>query len=460
MVLDGLVISAPRVEAIITNGQAVISGSFTRDSAATLASQLNFGALPLTFEVKTEQTISATLGSEQLQRGILAGLIGLALVAVYSIFQYRGLASVTIASLIVAGGITYVLIALLSWTQGYRLSLPGVAGLIVAIGITADSFIVYFERVRDELRDGRTLPSAVSHAWTRARRTILASDAVNFLAATVLYFLAVGGVRGFAFTLGLVTIVDLVVVFMFTHPMLELLARTRFFAEGHRFSGLDASQLTEGARYAGRGRIAMPGRPGVGDTAAAVDGRRRRAGQADDDRRAEGRRACGSDDRHRWEGRLMASTRMSRWGADLYTGHTSYAIVGEPASLVRDLGRAARRSRSACSPCAGSTRASSSRAARSSRVSDATTLAQQPALDAVTAVKPDEVARVTTVGESLGPGADLQAQRRPRRSRSPRGSRRPTTSRSRRSPRPSSGRPGEPTSPARRSARSSSSSSW
>ncbi len=258
MVLDGLVISAPRVQSIISNGQAVISGSFTRETAATLASQLNFGALPLTFEVKTEQTISATLGSEQLQRGILAGLIGLALVAVYSIAQYRALASVTIASLVVAGGITFGLIALLSWTQGYRLSLPGVTGLIVAIGITADSFIVYFERVRDELRDGRSLPAAVSHGWSRARRTILASDAVNFLAAMVLYFLAVGGVRGFAFTLGLTTLVDLAVVFLFTHPMLEVLGRTKFFAEGHRFSGLDASQLTEGARYAGRGRVAVP----------------------------------------------------------------------------------------------------------------------------------------------------------------------------------------------------------
>ncbi len=274
MVLDGLVISAPRVESIISNGQAIISGSFTRDSAATLARQLNFGALPLTFEVKTEQTISATLGSEQLQRGILAGLIGLALVAVYSLVQYRALSAVTIASLVVAGGITYGLIALLSWTQGYRLSLPGVTGLIVSIGITADSFIVYFERVRDELRDGRSLPAAVSHAWSRARRTILASDAVNFLAALVLYFLAVGGVRGFAFTLGLTTVVDLVVVFLFTHPMLELLSRTRFFAEGHRFSGLDASQLTQGARYAGRGRIAGPSRAavaGAGDDPDGVD---------------------------------------------------------------------------------------------------------------------------------------------------------------------------------------------
>ena len=266
MVLDGLVISAPRVNQIIPSGQAEISGTFTRDSAGTLARQLNFGSLPLTFTVQSEETISATLGSEQLQRGILAGLIGLVLVGVYSFVQYRGLASVTIASLVVAGGITYGLIALLSSTQGYRLSLPGVAGLIVAIGITADSFIVYFERVRDELRDGRSLPAAVSHAWVRARRTILASDAVNFLAALVLYFLAVGGVRGFAFTLGLTTLVDLVVVFLFTHPMLTVLARTRFFAEGHRFSGLDPSQLTSGPRYAGRGQLSTgTARHGDGD---------------------------------------------------------------------------------------------------------------------------------------------------------------------------------------------------
>ena len=271
MVLDGLVISAPRVNEIIPNGQAQISGTFTRETAATLAQQLNFGALPLTFEVQSEQTISATLGSEQLQRGILAGLIGLALVAVYSIFQYRGLSSVTIASLIVAGVITYGLIALLSWTQGYRLSLPGVAALIVSIGITADSFIVYFERIRDELRDGRSLPAAVSHAWGRARRTILASDAVNFLAAMVLYFLAVGGVRGFAFTLGLTTLVDLVVVFFFTHPMMVLLGRTRFFAGGHRFSGLDATQLTSGSRYVGRGRVAEGAAPGGGSTDLGAD---------------------------------------------------------------------------------------------------------------------------------------------------------------------------------------------
>ncbi len=258
MVLDGLVISAPSVNSVIPNGQAEISGNFTRESAALLARQLNFGALPLTFEVQSEQELSATLGSEQLQRGLLAGLIGLALVGVYSLFQYRVLGLVTITSLAIAGVLTFGVISLLSWTQGYRLSLPGVAGLIVAIGITADSFIVYFERIRDELRDGRTLPAAVEEGWRRARRTIFASDAVSFLAAVVLYFLAVGGVRGFAFTLGLTTVIDLVVVIMFTHPLMVLFARTKFFGIGHAWSGLAPEQLGTQPRYLGRGRVATP----------------------------------------------------------------------------------------------------------------------------------------------------------------------------------------------------------
>jgi preprotein translocase subunit SecD len=260
MVLDGLVISAPSLApgVIITDGRAEISGSFTRATAATLANQLNFGALPLTFTVQSEQTISASLGSEQLQKGIIAGLIGLLLVVVYSLLQYRTLGLVTVASLVIAGLATYGVITLLSWTQGYRLSLPGVTGLIVAIGITADSFIVFFERIRDELREGRTLVAAIEKGWERARRTILASDAVNFLAAVVLYFLAVGGVRGFAFTLGLTTIIDLVVVFTFTHPMLAVLAKTEFFGHGHPWSGLDPRRLgaPQTPRYVGRGRVA------------------------------------------------------------------------------------------------------------------------------------------------------------------------------------------------------------
>lgn len=257
-VLDGLVISAPSLSpgTIISNGKPEISGSFTQESAATLANQLNFGSLPLTFEVMSEEQISATLGSEQLQKGLIAGLIGLILVVIYSLFQYRALGLLTVASLIVAAVLTYGVITLLSWTQGYRLSLPGVAGLIVAIGITADSFIVYFERIRDELREGRTLQAAVERGWERARRTILASDAVNFIAAIVLYALTVGGVRGFAFTLGLTTIIDVIVVFLFTHPMMTLIARTKFFGDGHPASGLDPRRLgVDTVRYAGRGRV-------------------------------------------------------------------------------------------------------------------------------------------------------------------------------------------------------------
>jgi len=268
MVLDGLVISAPVSQVVIPDGKAEISGNFTRDSAATLANQLNFGSLPLTFEVQSQEQISATLGSEQLEKGLLAGAIGMLLVVIYSLFQYRVLGLVTVASLGIAAVVTFGVISVLSWTIGYRLSLAGVAGLIVAIGITADSFIVYFERIRDELRDGRTLNSAVEKGWQRARRTILASDAVNFVAAIVLYYLAVGGVRGFAFTLGLTTLVDLVVVFLFTHPLMQLLARTKFFANGHPASGLDPRRLgVRTARYAGRGRVVGATTPGAAQEA-------------------------------------------------------------------------------------------------------------------------------------------------------------------------------------------------
>lgn len=258
ILLDGVVISAPSVDLAITGGQAQITGSFTLDEAQQLANQLKFGALPLTLDVLSEQVITATKGAEELRNGMLAGLIGLILVVIYTMFQYRALGAVTIGSLLVAGSFTYLTITLLSWGLDYRLSLAGVAGLIVAIGITADSFIVYFERVKDELREGRSLAAAVEHGWKRARRTILASDAVSFLAALVLYILAVGGVRGFAFTLGLVTVVDLLVVFLFTHPVLVLLARTKFFGEGHRFSGLDPRQLGRDTMYKGRGRVAGP----------------------------------------------------------------------------------------------------------------------------------------------------------------------------------------------------------
>lgn len=258
IVLDGLVISAPQTNQAITGGNAQITGSFTEAEATTLANQLKFGALPISFKTLTDQEISATLGSEQLQRGLLAGLIGLVLVVLYSLVQYRALGFLTIASLTVAGAFTYGFVVLLGWRQGYRLSLAGVAGLIVSIGITADSFIVFFERVRDEVRDGRGLIAAVEAAWARARRTILASDTVSFLAAVVLFVLALGSVRGFAFTLGLTTLIDVLVVFLFTKPMVSLLARTTFFGGGHRLSGFDPEHLGRTVVYAGRGRVRAP----------------------------------------------------------------------------------------------------------------------------------------------------------------------------------------------------------
>jgi len=250
--LDGYVITAPTLQAVITGGDAQITGNFDKNSSKTLADQLKYGALPISFEVQSQENISATLGSEQLTSGLLAGAIGLLLVIIYSFFQYRGLALVTVGSLVVAAIITYLMIALLSWRQGYHLSLSGVAGLIVAIGITADSFIVYFERVRDELRDGRNLGAAVETGWKRALRTILVSDGVSLLAAVVLYSLTVGNVRGFAFTLGLTTLIDLAVVILFTHPMLELLAKTKFFSSGHPWSGFDSKALGA-TSYVGRG---------------------------------------------------------------------------------------------------------------------------------------------------------------------------------------------------------------
>lgn len=251
--LDGLVITAPATNAVITNGQAQITGSFTQETATVLADQLKYGALPIGFEVQSQENVSATLGEDSLAAGLIAGLIGLIVVVVYMTFQYRGLASVVLGSLIVVALLVYLAVAFLSWRQGYRLSLAGVAGLIVSIGITADSFIVYFERVRDELREGKSLEVAVEAGWKRALRTILVSDAVSLVAAVVLYMLTSSSVRGFAFTLGLTTIIDLLVVALFTHPMLQLLARNKFFASGHKWSGFDLSASR--AAYLGRAQF-------------------------------------------------------------------------------------------------------------------------------------------------------------------------------------------------------------
>ncbi len=260
VVLDKQVITAPRAQAVITDGRASITGSFTIDSAKALAQQLKFGALPISFSLQTQDDITPQLGDEQLRLGLLAGAIGLLLVVIYSMFQYRALGLVTVASLVVAGTLTYLTVTVLGTAIGFRLTLAGVTGLIVAIGVTADSFIVYFERIRDEVRDGRPLTAAVETGWKRARRTIIAADAVNFIAALVLYFLASSNVRGFAFTLGLTTLIDLVVVVIFTHPMVQLLARTEFFGNGHKWSGLDPERLgaKESPRYRGRGQFGAP----------------------------------------------------------------------------------------------------------------------------------------------------------------------------------------------------------
>ncbi|MFI0421957.1 protein translocase subunit SecD [Spongiactinospora sp. 9N601] len=245
MVLDGVVISAPVIQEPITGGRAQISGTFNQESANELANQLKYGALPLKFVRSSISEISSTLGADQLRGGLIAGGIGLALVVIYSLLYYRGLGVVSVLSLTVATILTYQSVVVLGAGAGFRLSLPHIIGLVVSIGITADSFIVYFERIRDEMKEGRrSLRAAVEVAWVRARRTILIADAVMFIAAVVLYFLAVGGVAGFAFAMGLTTLIDIVVVFMFTKPFVALLARLKFFAKGHKLSGLDAERMS------------------------------------------------------------------------------------------------------------------------------------------------------------------------------------------------------------------------
>jgi len=240
IVLDGLVVSAPRINEAIPSGNAQITGSFTQLEAQDLANVLKYGALPLAFDRGEVQQVSPTLGADQLSAGLLAGGLGLGLVLLYSLLYYRGLGLVTVGSLAVAASLVYLMFLLLGEWIGFTLTLAGIAGAIVAIGVTADSFIIYFERIRDEIREGRSLRTAVETGWSRARRTILVADFVSIIAAVLLYFFAVGGVRGFAFTLGLTTLVDLIVVFVFTKPIVTILAKMKFFASGHPLSGLSA----------------------------------------------------------------------------------------------------------------------------------------------------------------------------------------------------------------------------
>ena len=268
IVLDGKVVSAPRVVAAITNGSSQITGNFTQQQVDNLANILSYGRLPLSFKQLYIQSVSAQLGSAQLDAGLIAAAIGLLLVVIYSFLYYRGLGVVSVSSLAIAAALSYLAVILLSKFNGYTLSLAGVAGLIVAIGITADSFVVFFERLRDEVREGKSLRAAVERGWQRARRTILVSDTVSFLAAALLYIFAIGDVRGFAFTLGLTTLIDVVVVFLFTKPMVTLLARTKFYGQGHRLSGLDPARL--GARSPWRGSRRTPARPAPGSAATAI----------------------------------------------------------------------------------------------------------------------------------------------------------------------------------------------
>jgi preprotein translocase subunit SecD len=235
--LDGRVISAPTIQSAINSNPTTITGQFNQQTAEELANQLKYGALPLTFSQATAESISTELGAAQLEAGLIAGAIGIALVFIYALLYYRLLGLVMIASLIASAALVYACLVLLGRQIGFTLSLAGIAGFIVAIGITADSFVVYFERLKDEIREGRTLRSAVPRAWVRARRTILSADAVSFLAAAILYVLAIGDVKGFAFTLGLSTVLDLVIVFLFTHPLMAVLSRFRSFGSS-RMSGL------------------------------------------------------------------------------------------------------------------------------------------------------------------------------------------------------------------------------
>ena len=243
IVLDGLVVSAPRINEAIPSGTAQITGSFTQLEAQDLANVLKYGALPLAFDRGEVQQVSPTLGADQLNAGLLAGALGLLLVVIFTLLYYRALGFVTVGSLAIAGLMLYLLFLLMGEWIGFTLTLAGIAGAIVAIGVTADSFIVYFERVRDEMREGRTLRTAAETGWVRARRTILVADFVSLIAAVLLYVFSVGGVRGFAFTLGLTTIIDLIIIFWFTKPALVLVSRSKFFNSGHTLSGFSPKSL-------------------------------------------------------------------------------------------------------------------------------------------------------------------------------------------------------------------------
>lgn len=244
IVLDGQVLSAPVMQAVIRDGRSQITGDFDEESANDLANSLKFGALPISFDKDvTTEDIGPSLAGDQLSAGLTAGGIGLGLVMLYCLFYYRGLGMVVVSSLFVAAGITYAMVLLLSESAGFTLTLPGIAGFIIAVGITADSFVIYFERIRDEMRDGKSMRVAVETGWARARVTRFAANTVNLLAALILYLFATGAVKGFGFALGLSTLIDLAVLFWFTKPMVSWLAQFKVFNSGRKWSGLSAETL-------------------------------------------------------------------------------------------------------------------------------------------------------------------------------------------------------------------------
>jgi preprotein translocase subunit SecD len=256
-VLDSKVVSAPQIQEAIPGGRTQITGHFTADSARELANVLKYGSLPLSFESSEAETVSATLGLSSLRAGLIAGAVGLAAVLLYALLYYRVLGLLVALSLVASGAMVFAILVLLGRYINYTLDLAGIAGLIIGIGTTADSFVVFFERIKDEIREGRSFRSAVPRGWTRARKTILSGNAVTFLAAAVLYFLAVGQVKGFAFTLGLTTILDVVVVILVTWPLLYLASKSPTMAKPS-LNGLGAVQQIArerraAAHAAGRG---------------------------------------------------------------------------------------------------------------------------------------------------------------------------------------------------------------
>ncbi|MGH3862644.1 protein translocase subunit SecD, partial [Actinokineospora sp.] len=252
-VLDTAVVSAPTIQGAISGDTQITGGEggFKTAEAQKLANVLKFGSLPLSFESSEAETVSATLGLASMQAGLIAGGIGLLLVFLYCLFYYRVLGVLTILSLVLSGAIVFAVLVLLGRWVGFTLDLAGIAGFIVAIGITADSFVIFFERLKDEVREGRSFRSGVPRAWVRARRTILSADAIQFLAAAVLYVLAVGQVKGFAFTLGMATVLDLIVVFLVTHPLVALASKSKWLSNS-KLSGLGAVQRNQQTLRAAR----------------------------------------------------------------------------------------------------------------------------------------------------------------------------------------------------------------